>query len=515
MKHIGNFTCFFSKDDLFSNWHPCSFTMDGREFNCGEQAMMFHKAILFGDQEIAAKIMRSSNPKEQKALGRQVRNYDEATWVDHRLDLMVKISVARFSQNEEMQRLLLSTHGTTLVEASPYDLVWGVGLSENDSRITDRSQWKGTNLLGIALEVTRDKLTPKEKMKTDQSQVDANHDAPSDGRMIAVIGTAGRDASQPKSKALWQAMCADLRERLTPTDHLISGGAAWSDHLAVHAFTQGWVSALTLHLPAPLGPQGFVGPNKSAASAANYYHQQFSQVIGQDSYAQILSLVNHPGVTLTYEPAAPGYGAMFARNKKVAAQSNACVAYTFGDADNQPADGGTLNTWNQINSIDKVHVPLHGLIEKMSQKMHQQQATNAPTPDQDDQELASFSNILNEEIGARFKILNQINERIAQIESVTPTQEGLLKTIGAIDVILAQHAHEHRYSVDEQRDEVIDEVAQWARLRTLIAQEILPNLPKMVAQEQRSPALQVTPLSIKPDPQPSTPSRVRFRMPGR
>lgn len=183
----------------------------------------------------------------------------------------------------------------------------------------------------------------------------------SSGRILAVIGTAGRDKSKPMTKGLWQAMCEDFRGRIEPGDHLVSGGAAWADHLAVHAFTQGWVSKLTLFLPAPLGLSGrFVGPPKSSASAANFYHDRFSREVGIDSLAQILQAKQMSGVEVTEEFPVPGYGSMFARNKKVANLCNAVVAYTFGQGDT-PADGGTLNTWKQIRGGAKIHVALDQL----------------------------------------------------------------------------------------------------------------------------------------------------------
>lgn len=193
--------------------------------------------------------------------------------------------------------------------------------------------------------------------------------------ILGVIGTAGRDKSKPMTLELWQAMCEDFKARLTGNEHLVSGGAAWADHLAVHAFLEGWAPALTLYLPAPMGARQFQGPHSSAASAANYYHEKFSRVVGVDSFAQIRQAFDR-GAIISEEPAAPGYGAMFARNKKVAQRINAVVAYTFGPGD-EPADGGTLNTWKQIESTYKVHVPLGGLILAPAQKDNQNELITA------------------------------------------------------------------------------------------------------------------------------------------
>lgn len=192
---------------------------------------------------------------------------------------------------------------------------------------------------------------------------------------LAIIGTAGRDRDKPMNAHLWDAMCDDLQQRLLGNEHLISGGAAWADHLAVHAYHSGWVKELTLFLPAPLGPDGFIGPTRSAASAANYYHQRFSQATGRRSYEELCALAGSHGATLHAELPAPGYSAMFARNKKVAQAANGVIAYTFGHGDS-PADGGTLNTWQQIRGTEKVHVDLSALLARW------QEHYSTPAPQQ-------------------------------------------------------------------------------------------------------------------------------------
>src|SRR5690625_1953583 len=101
---------------------------------------------------------------------------------------------------------------------------------------------------------------------------------------VAVIGTAGRDKSAPLSSALWRAMLDDLRKRLNPdTDVLVSGGAAWADHLAVVAYLEGWCNDLILYLPAPINDDGYAhafAGARTAAGVANYYHTRFSDLVG-------------------------------------------------------------------------------------------------------------------------------------------------------------------------------------------------------------------------------------------
>jgi DNA helicase II / ATP-dependent DNA helicase PcrA len=180
-------------------------------------------------------------------------------------------------------------------------------------------------------------------------------------RTLAIIGTAGRDKTQPIDAALWNGMVSDLQARLRPDDALVSGGAALADHLAVHAFLSGWVQKLTLYLPAPFnhGPGQapvFEGPQGSSASASNFYHGKFMAETGIDGRAQIAEAIARGAVVHT-EPAAKGYGGMFSRNAKVAKACDGVIAYTFGETE-QPADGGTLDTWRKIAGPNKVHVPL-------------------------------------------------------------------------------------------------------------------------------------------------------------
>lgn len=180
------------------------------------------------------------------------------------------------------------------------------------------------------------------------------------GLNVAVIGTAGRDKGKPYTKQLWEAMLEDARRRFVSDVTLVSGGAAWADHLAVALFLENRDKfSLRLFLPSIFAEhtQRFVGPANSAASAANFYHEKFSRAIGVDSRGQIASLFKMGNVSIDCEPSSEGYGGMFARNKKVAQVSDACLAYTWGEG-TEPADGGTMNTWKQIEGR-KVHVPLY------------------------------------------------------------------------------------------------------------------------------------------------------------
>ncbi|MFT3736840.1 MAG: NADAR family protein [Rhodocyclaceae bacterium] len=158
MRVINNMTLFWRTDEPFSNWHPSPFVIDGRTFNCGEQWMMYSKAMLFGDEEIAGKIMAEAVPRKQKMLGRQVRGFDGEEWTAQCEDIMYEGLLEKFRQSEQMLKAMLDTGDTMLVEASPDDAIWGIGLEESDPRACNPEQWLGQNKLGKVLMRVRDSL---------------------------------------------------------------------------------------------------------------------------------------------------------------------------------------------------------------------------------------------------------------------------------------------------------------------------------------------------------------------
>jgi hypothetical protein len=155
-KEMEQFTFFWHGP--FSNWHPASFLVDGIRYNCSEQFMMAEKARMFKDRNALDMIMRSLSPREQKALGRGVIDFDTSKWNLEAQNIVYTGCYAKFTQNPDLKNLLLGTRGTTLVEASPVDTVWGIGLDQNDTRVWDRSQWKGTNWLGVVLTRLREDI---------------------------------------------------------------------------------------------------------------------------------------------------------------------------------------------------------------------------------------------------------------------------------------------------------------------------------------------------------------------
>ena len=144
-----------------SQWFPCSFLVDDIYYNCAEQFMMAEKARLFHDEDVLQKIMQAYDPMEQKKLGRRVQGYNDALWKEHCFDTVVRGNIAKFSQNEKLRDFLLSTGDKILVEASPKDVVWGIGLDEESPDAINPRKWPGKNLLGFALMEVRDKVKDK------------------------------------------------------------------------------------------------------------------------------------------------------------------------------------------------------------------------------------------------------------------------------------------------------------------------------------------------------------------
>lgn len=120
--------------------------------------MMTRKARLFNDHEILEQILKAETPNQAKSLGRKVRNFDPQIWDEHKYEIVKQGNLLKFSQNEKFKEFLLSTGDRILVEASPYDKIWGIGMLETDPKAHDPSQWNGENLLGFALMEVRDLL---------------------------------------------------------------------------------------------------------------------------------------------------------------------------------------------------------------------------------------------------------------------------------------------------------------------------------------------------------------------
>lgn len=138
-----------------SQWYPANFTVDGHTYPTAEHFMMAGKALAFGDQETFGRVLNAASPNAAKRLGREVRGFDEAHWQQVRCDLVVQGNLEKFRQNPALRDYLLGTDECVIVEASPVDRIWGIGLSADDPRATNPEQWDGLNLLGFALMAVR------------------------------------------------------------------------------------------------------------------------------------------------------------------------------------------------------------------------------------------------------------------------------------------------------------------------------------------------------------------------
>ena len=138
-------------DHVFSQWWVSPFLVDGVEYLSAEHFMMAEKARLFGDADALNQILSAETPAEAKALGRAVRDFDQETWVEHRMEIVTRGSLAKFESSDVLRNHLVGTGHRVLVEASPRDRIWGIGLGRNSDRATRPSEWRGRNLLGFAL----------------------------------------------------------------------------------------------------------------------------------------------------------------------------------------------------------------------------------------------------------------------------------------------------------------------------------------------------------------------------
>ncbi|MEV5762062.1 NADAR family protein [Streptomyces tendae] len=141
-----------------SQWWPSPFTVDGVEYATAEHWMMAGKARLFADAEAERRVLAAAHPAGAKKAGRLVRGFDEAVWERERFRIVVEGSVHKFASDPALRAFLLGTGGRVLVEASPVDRVWGIGLAADDEAAQDPERWRGPNLLGFALMAARERL---------------------------------------------------------------------------------------------------------------------------------------------------------------------------------------------------------------------------------------------------------------------------------------------------------------------------------------------------------------------
>jgi len=156
-----NIVCFHNPNEengYLSNWYLTNFSVDDISYSSVEQYMMYRKAVCFHDKKIAEQILQTNNVAQIKELGRSVSGYDDNYWNGIRQIVVYNGLLSKFSQNEELKELLLSTKSALLAECAVKDKIWGIGLSMKDADRLDKTKWRGQNLLGYTLMMVREQL---------------------------------------------------------------------------------------------------------------------------------------------------------------------------------------------------------------------------------------------------------------------------------------------------------------------------------------------------------------------
>lgn len=146
----------------FSQWYASPFVVDGVRYPTAEHFMMAEKARIFGDSAIREMVLGAPDPGAAKAFGRKLKNFDDAIWKSERFDTVCRANRAKFGQNDELKLFLIGTRGKILVEASPRDRIWGIGMGASNEGANNPNLWRGLNLLGFALTKVRDEMVAVE-----------------------------------------------------------------------------------------------------------------------------------------------------------------------------------------------------------------------------------------------------------------------------------------------------------------------------------------------------------------
>ncbi|VDO43074.1 unnamed protein product [Onchocerca flexuosa] len=174
------FTLFFTIRSPFSNFHPCRFTIfedvgngkpEERWYYSTEQYYMYHKALSAGDSETAEQIANERDARKIKMMSHNIKNFERETWNRISSDVMRRGNFAKYTQNPLLRKKLFYTYGSTLVECSPTDLEWGIGLDINEPDALSPSKWRGKNKLGQILTEIREELLLKPEYAQEVSDI--------------------------------------------------------------------------------------------------------------------------------------------------------------------------------------------------------------------------------------------------------------------------------------------------------------------------------------------------------
>ncbi|MEW7278858.1 NADAR family protein [Aquimarina sp. 2201CG1-2-11] len=144
--------------NCFSQWWKSAFEVEGILYKTAEHWMMAEKARIFDDNEVFEQIIACNHLMEAKQFGRKVKNFDPVIWDQHKYEIVKQGNLHKFSQHQDLKEFLLNTKKRVLVEASPRDRIWGIGMSQDNEKAQNPNLWRGQNLLGFVLMEVRDEL---------------------------------------------------------------------------------------------------------------------------------------------------------------------------------------------------------------------------------------------------------------------------------------------------------------------------------------------------------------------
>ena len=144
-----------------SQWYYSPFKVDDIIYPTAEHYILAEKARLFNDDVTLKRIISSSDASAAKRYGREVLGFDKEIWQTNRNKIVITGNFNKFNQNNALREFLVNTKRRTLVEASPIDNIWGIGLAKDNTKIENPEKWRGLNLLGFALMEVRDLLSKK------------------------------------------------------------------------------------------------------------------------------------------------------------------------------------------------------------------------------------------------------------------------------------------------------------------------------------------------------------------
>ncbi|CBJ25892.1 conserved unknown protein [Ectocarpus siliculosus] len=240
---------FWNPPCVFTQWEPALFEVDGVKYCSAEQYMMACKANVFGDTDIWNKIMSTSDPAQQKRLGKEVANYDHGIWNLCKVQFVLTGNYSKFTQNPGMCDQLLATGDKMLAEASQHDKVWGIGMDAFDPNVERHECWRGQNLLGKILMYVRNKirwerpdLASRRQVQEAAAAMEAEHRLiPSNGRFVSAAGpamTADSLGALNMTALQTQLHCPDMGLRAPVTAPPTLGEPAPEVFIAVAAVQQ-------------------------------------------------------------------------------------------------------------------------------------------------------------------------------------------------------------------------------------------------------------------------------------